>query len=227
MWVRRWCMYWGDELVITPQLQRWMFPGRESLQHAPPPPPYLISFSLVMHSYDCGCSSQQPGARTSLCRDCLHFQCRDNPISPNRLTIPLHGPQIQLSHLKTLVVTNGTAVEVLAASLWNFALPLLLSLWDKQSGAGECAGTQGNAYLTRTPMFVHCRSPFTLSPTEPAAFAILCLFTSITLPVLSFYTLFNSTLNSLLFSRSLSLQRIRAIRSGNYILAIISLILPA
>lgn len=156
MWVRR----WGDELVITPQLQRWMFPGREPLQHADPP------------KWDC----------------------------PS---------------------------EVLAASLWNFALPLLLSLWDKQSGVGECAGTQGNASLTRTQMFVHCRSPFTLSPTEPAAFVILCLFTSITLPVLSFYILFNSTLNYLLFSHSLSLQRIRVIRSCNYILAIISLILPA
>lgn len=133
----------------------------------PLPPQYLISFSLVMHIH---------GARTSLCRDCLHFQCRDNPISPNRLTIPLHGPQIQLSHLKTLVVTNGTAVEVLAASWWNFALPLLLSLCDKQLGAGECAGTQGNASLTRTQMFVHCRSPFSLSPTEPAAFAILSLY---------------------------------------------------
>lgn len=200
MWVRRWCMYWGDELVITPQLQRRMFPWREPLQHVPFP--HNISSHFLL-----SCTFTT-GARTSLCRDCLHFQCRDNPISPNRLTIPLHGPQIQLSHLKTLVVTNGTAIEVLAASLWNFALPLLLSLCDKQSGARECAGTQGNASLTRTPMFVHCRSPSTLSPTEPAAFAILCLFTSISLPVLSFYTLFSSTLNSLLFSRSLSLQKL-------------------
>lgn len=172
----------------------------------------------------------QPGAMI-WCRDCLHFQCRDNPIGPNRLTIPLHGLQIQLSHLKTLVVTNGTAVGVLTARWWNFALPLLLSLWDKQSGAGECAGTQGNASLTRTPMFVHCRSPFTLSPTDPAALAILYLFTSITLPVHSVYTLFSSTLHSLsrslLFSHSFSSQRIKVIRGGNYILAIISLILPA
>ncbi len=210
------------------------FPRERTLTTCRPPPSppsptpqYLISFSFVIHIYDLGCASQQPDARTSPCRDSLHFQCRDNPISPNRLTIPLHGPQIQLSHLKTLVVTNGNAVEVLAASLWNFALPLLLSLWNKQSGVGECAGTQGNASLTRTPMFVHCRSPFTLSPTEPAAFVILFLFTSITLPVLSFYTLFNSTLKSLLFSHSVSLQRIRVIRSCNYILAIISLILPA
>lgn len=101
-------------------------------------------------------------------------------------------------------MTNGTSVGVLAARWWNFALPLLLSLWDKQLGAEECAGTQGNASLTRTPMFVHCRSPFTLSPTDPAAFAILYLFTSITLPVHSVYTLFNSTLNSL--SRSLTLS---------------------
>lgn len=88
-----------------------------------PPPKILSSDPLVEHIYDSRNSSH---VTLALCRDCLHFQRRDNPIGPNRLTIPPIGPQIQLSHLKTLAVTNGTAVGVLAARCRNFSLPFVV-----------------------------------------------------------------------------------------------------